>query len=918
MWKSIQHPILAFLFVLATAIITALPIGCGSDPSTQEQTTTPDASQSIEQTTPDSPTTTQTDTDNVTDTPPLPPDTDPGDLCCEADGGNTDPPKPDADPVDAGPGADGQPDAPWNKDAQPHDPPDDQPDAPTGADSGPIADQPAPSGVLDPRGCMQLTNAELRQYGYEPVKAHGAKGDGKTDDTAAIKKAIAEANKLRRVVYLHPGTYLVSDTLEFIQDAEKTRSNNGDNRFGQMLLGSYCGKTRPTIRLKDNTARQTNEQKNAAEPFPVVLLWRFQAGAKGPDDTNGGLDWNQTVRNVHIVLGNNPGAVGLRHMGAEGCSASEVSVDARGGFAGFYNLNSSGGYTYNIEVRGGQYGLYIEHTRGGSVLVAGVTLYEQQKTPVAIGTYTPVGLVGFHIRANKGQVISTISGPDNNHTVNGKLTSTFHDSSGHIYLIDGQIEVKGGNLPILHNTNRSVYMKNVYVRGTKDILINDVTKGKLQAQNSSKWTHISEFNYSGPYSSMYGDAGVLVAGKKSDQTYYKGKLYNTDQNIAVTTSATPPANLRTRHLYPVAICNIEGKDNVFVTDYGADPSDTKDDTAAIKKAIAEAKRIGGRVFMPASPAAPNTGALLGHYIISSTLELGANAILCGVTRYSTVLNAEGWKNPTTNSPVIRTVDDKNARTTIADLKIRVGNPTGNQKTGYKPHVYALHWRAGANSLYRDAYMNRAWGDPGNIRLVVVSGAGGGKFFGVTQHGGFPPPGCKENSPEKCSMTDAQGTYFTSPDARHLLVENNTEPLSFYPFHCQHMTHPKGVLCELKNAKKVTIYSAKSEIGSTPGRAKAIIRRNPANLITIWMRITNSSQIGIYGHETLAQTAKGRGMIEVNNNTDLTIASMGRRGNGTSDPHVEVPLDQFYFVKETGTNGTHFVRAHSFLSLYKSN
>jgi hypothetical protein len=85
-----------------------------------------------------------------------------------------------------------------------------------------------------------------------------------------------------------------------------------------------------------------------------------------------------------------------------------------------------------------------------------------------------------------------------------------------------------------------------------------------------------------------------------------------------------------------------------------------------------------------------------------------------------------------------------------------------------------------------------------------------------------------------------------------------------------------------------------------------------------MRITNSSQIGIYGHETLAQTAKGRGMIEVSNNTNLTIASMGRRGNGTSDPHVEVPLDQFYFVKETGTNSTHFVRAHSFLSLYKSN
>ena len=904
MWSCHQRSSIAFFLSLTMTLLVYLPTGCGIEPANREDNHTADANQSVEKT-PDIVIDEQKDVD-VQDVVNAP---DHGEPVSDEVGTDTQGTKEALEDA-------GVTDVPSVSDLRPDDAPDERPDETQVMDQEPIADQPPPSQAMDPRGCVKLTNAELRKYGYEPVRAHGAKGDGKTDDTAAIHKAIAEANKLRRVVYLHPGTYLVSKTLEFVEDTENTRSNNDTSRFGQMLLGSYCGKTRPIIRLKDGVAKQTNEQKIAAEPFPVVLFWRNQAGAKGPDDTHGGKDWNQTVRNVHIVLGKNPGAVGVRHAGAEGCSASEVSVDARGGFAGFYNLNSSGGYTYNVEVRGGQYGLYIERTRGGSVLIVGLTLYEQQKTPVAIGTYTPVGLVGFNIKASKGQVISTITGAENNHTVGGKLTSTYHDSSGHVFLIDGQVDVSAGTLPLLKNTNRSVYLKNVYVRGVKNLLQNDATKGKLQAHKNTSWTYISEFNYSGPYQSLYGEAGVLVNGKKSDQTFYDGKLYAPSQNIVVNASSPPPANILSQHLYQTAICNVEGQDNVFVTDHGANPNDGKDDTAAIKKAIVEGQRIGGRVFLPASSADPKTGALIGQYIISGTLDLGAKTVMCGVTRYSTVLNALGWKNPQTNSPVIRTVNNKNATTTIADFKIRIGNPAGSQKAGYKHHVFAIHWRAGANSLYRDVYKNRAWGDPGNVRVLVISGAGGGKFFGVTQHGGYPPPGCKETASEKCKMQDAQGNYFSSPDARLMLVEGNSEPLHFYPFHCQHMTQPKGILCELKNARKVSIYAAKSEIGSTPGRAKAIVRMNPPNLVMTWMRITDSKEIAVYGHETLAQTGKGRGLIEIRN-SDVRVVSMGRRGNGKTDAHVEVPLDQFYFVKELLANGAHTLRAHSFVSFYKS-
>ena len=45
------------------------------------------------------------------------------------------------------------------------------------------------------------------------VRTFGAKGDGRTDDTAALRKACDEAGKKHfRTVYLPNGTYLVSDT----------------------------------------------------------------------------------------------------------------------------------------------------------------------------------------------------------------------------------------------------------------------------------------------------------------------------------------------------------------------------------------------------------------------------------------------------------------------------------------------------------------------------------------------------------------------------------------------------------------------------------------------------------------------------------------------------------------------------------
>ena len=118
-----------------------------------------------------------------------------------------------------------------------------------------------------------------------------AKGDGKTDDTDALQKALSDVMGLHKVVYLPMGTYLVSKTINWSK-----KNSAGNDAWGKNFVqGQNVAKT--IIRLKNATF---TDAKN-----PQSIMWCGGFGS---------ADWfHNYIQDVTFDVGeNNPGAIGLQ------------------------------------------------------------------------------------------------------------------------------------------------------------------------------------------------------------------------------------------------------------------------------------------------------------------------------------------------------------------------------------------------------------------------------------------------------------------------------------------------------------------------------------------------------------------------------------------------------------------------------
>lgn len=119
---------------------------------------------------------------------------------------------------------------------------------------------------------------------------YSAKGDGITDDTEALQRALNENVGWHRVLFFPKGTYLVSATLTWPK-----KFNDHANWGHTMLRGQERDET--TIRLKDSTF--TDDKK------PQSIMWCGGFGS---------ADWfHNNVENLTFDVGKgNPGAIALQ------------------------------------------------------------------------------------------------------------------------------------------------------------------------------------------------------------------------------------------------------------------------------------------------------------------------------------------------------------------------------------------------------------------------------------------------------------------------------------------------------------------------------------------------------------------------------------------------------------------------------
>ncbi len=190
--------------------------------------------------------------------------------------------------------------------------------------------------------CSSLAAVEYRwpdDAGVLDVKRDfGAKGDGRTDDTAALKKAIQTALKgdfrNPRMIYLPVGTYLISDAL-------KARDNDGPEddtvwcngwRSGLFLCGENREKT--VIQLKDACPGFTDPAKSQ----PVVITGSTGHGGehgmrKGGFGNEG---FQNTLMNFTVDTGKgNPGASGVDFLASNRGTMEEVTVRSGDGSGRF-------------------------------------------------------------------------------------------------------------------------------------------------------------------------------------------------------------------------------------------------------------------------------------------------------------------------------------------------------------------------------------------------------------------------------------------------------------------------------------------------------------------------------------------------------------------------------------------------------
>ena len=233
---------------------------------------------------------------------------------------------------------------------------------------------------------------------------YSAKGDGKSDDTAAIQRALADTMGQHKIVYLPNGTYLISATLAW----SKKNSGNLEAWGFNWIQGQNAVKT--VIRLADRSF--TDPQS------PAAMMWCGGFGSAdwfhnyvqdmtfdiGRGNTGAvGLQFysNNTgaIRNVAIVSQDGDGVAGLdlAHRDMNGPLLTRNLV-VRGFDIGIRTGNAVNSQTFERITLVGQKKIGFENT-GQAIAIQGL---RSENAVSALSTYGTVSLLNAELVGREG------------------------------------------------------------------------------------------------------------------------------------------------------------------------------------------------------------------------------------------------------------------------------------------------------------------------------------------------------------------------------------------------------------------------------------------------------------------------------------------------------------------------------------